>query len=153
MAKPVKYYVKDILEELSERFEDVVEPQFHDDGEPIRVVYTNGRPSADEDHTEFLVISISRSVYSHGPYQNAAIYFDIYVRNGQGGIERTWRLQEISDAICERFPIRSTFEEGRWSCVGWPKLVIQGDDQLGFTAWRLRCSLIVNTTDRYLISD
>jgi len=149
MAKPVKYYVSPILEALSESLADVCEEQTNEDDELLQTVYTGNRPSAVENHTEFLVISISRSVYSHGPYQNAAVYVDMYVRNGQGGIEKTWRLQELCDEICGRFPFKSE-ENERWS-VKDPKLVLSGDDQLGFTAWRLRGTLFVNTTDRYFV--
>lgn len=151
MAKNDRYYIKDILQGLEERFSDVCEAQENESGEQISTVYTNGRPSATDNHTEFLVISLSRSVYSHGPYQNAAIYIDIYARNGQGGIERTYRLQELLDAVTNKFPI--TTEDERWKATR-PKLVIRGDDSLGFSAWRVRARLFVNTTDRYsTISD
>ncbi len=157
MAKPVRYYVKDILEELCGLVEDVCEPQRDRAGDPLDTVYTNGRPSQTDNHSEFIVVSLSRSVYSHGTHQNAAVYMDIYVKNAQGGIEKTWRLQEICDELTERFPYyRSKYpedsKEKRWSMRS-PKLVLSGDDQLGFTAWRLRWSLSVNTTDRFAIID
>lgn len=156
MAKTEKYYVGPIIKELTELVTGVLEPQYGRDGAELNPVFSGCRPSTVENMSEFIVVSASRSVYSHGPYQNAAIYFDFFVRNGQGGIEMTYRLQEICDAITDLLPHFNVDEESgekRWS-VTRPKLVLQGNDSLGFTAWRLRARLFVNTTDRYAtISD
>lgn len=156
MARNEKYYVSDIKETIVNALSDVCEAQTDRSGDPMLSVYPGSRPSATDNHTEFLVVSLSRSVYSHGPYQNAAVYIDIFVRNGQGGIERTWRLQEICDELTSRFPFRRIDEESgltRWT-VTRPKLVLAGDDSLGFHVWRIRARLFVNTTDRYAtISD
>lgn len=156
MARNERYFVRDILETVVTAMSDVCEPQEDRSGDAMLSVYPGTRPSATDNHTEFLVVSLSRSVYSHGPYQNAAVYIDIFVRNGQGGIERTWRLQELCDKVTAKFPFVKEDEESgiaRWT-VTRPKLVLDGDDSLGFHVWRIRARLFVNTTDRYAtISD
>lgn len=154
MAKNVRYFVRDVLEFMYENLQGICEEQLNSDGEPLETVYTSHRPAVVENHSEFLVSYLSKSVYSHGPFQNAAAYVDIVVRNGQGGIERTYRLQEILDELCERFPMTKYDEEdaSKWRFImKEPRLVISGDDQLGFTVWRLRASVVVNTTDRYYL--
>lgn len=156
MAKNEKYYVKDIEETLVTALSDVCEPQTDRNGDAMLSVYPGTRPSATDNHTEFIVVSLSRSVYSHGPYQNAAVYIDIYVRNAQGGTEKSWRLQELYDEVTSRFPFKKVDEAtgiARWTATR-PKCVLVGDDSLGFHAWRVRARLFVNTTDRYAtISD
>ncbi|MCQ2245117.1 MAG: hypothetical protein MJZ32_12780 [Bacteroidaceae bacterium] len=148
MASKVKYYVSDILERICEAMNDICDTQIDENGEPMDSVYAGHRPSAVDNHSEMIVVSLSKSLYTHGPYQNAAVYIDIIVKNGQGGIERTYRLQELLDKVNDKFPIESSDDGMRWIAKN-PQLVISGDDQLGFTVWRLRGSLFVNLTDRY----
>lgn len=148
MAKRVQYFVASILEQICSELSDVCERQFDENEELLDTVYAGHRPSSTENHSEFLAVSLSKSLYTHGPYQNAAVYIDIIVKNGQGGIERTYRLQELLDKVNSKFPMFCNGNELRWNIKN-PQLVISGDDQLGFTVWRLRGSLFVNQTDRY----
>lgn len=138
----IKHYVKDVLAVLYEKFEDVFD-----------TIYLGHRPSAvSPQQREFLVISTGSSIYSHGPFQNASIHFEIFVKNRQGGIEATDRLQEYLDEIDARIPFDYYEKEGdanpRFKIVN-PQLAIRGDDNLGFTIWVVRARLLVNTTDRY----
>lgn len=156
MAKAEKYYAASVLEELSGILGGICEEQRSPDGRPIGTVYTS-RPSAVPNHKEFIVVSLSKSMYSHGPYQNAAVYMDIYVKNGQGGIARVNRLQQLTDSITELGSVvRSRYPEDapvkRWY-ITKPKMVLEGDDNLGFSVWRVRWKLFVNTTDKYYLEN
>ena len=148
MAKRQQYYIAYVLKQVYQDLQGICKPQREQNKKPLETVYVGHRPSATDNHSEFLVASLSKSVYSHGPYQNAAFYLDIVVKNKQGGIENTTRLQELLDEVNRKFPIKCKEDEIRW-IIKNPQLVISGDDQLGFTVWRLRGSLFINTVDRY----
>lgn len=146
------YYTAEVIESLCEVYmADICKAQGGKRGQKIRTVFPGNRPSAVGDGmSEFLVIRPSRSLGDHGAYQNASIYIDMYIRNKENGMQNTLRLKELTKAVLAKFkdgPITSG-EDGRWK-VGRPRVVFSGDDNRGFNVQMVRCTLFVNTTDRF----
>ncbi|MBQ0113671.1 MAG: hypothetical protein KBT03_11115 [Bacteroidales bacterium] len=144
MATKTKHYLGSVLKTLcTETFADVCD-----------FVIAGHRPSAVDEKKSFLVIRTSSSCYDHGPYQKASLYVDIYVKNLEGGIENTTKLQELLDVVDEKFPIIHKEENEsswRWQATR-PQLALSGDDSLGFTVWGVRALLLINTTDKFQLS-
>lgn len=143
----VRHYISEVLEELCTRvFADVCREQRDGSGSIIQSVFAGHRPSANKRLKEFLVVRTSSSIGEHNVYQQASLYVEIRVRNLEHGLENTRRLQQLLDAVEEKFPYMS--EDGRF-IIKNPVLVISGDDGLDFTQWTVRSSLQINTTDRF----
>lgn len=133
-----KHYIFDVLKwACTDVFADVCD-----------CVVAGHRPSAVEQHDEFVVIRTSSIIGEHNVYQQASIYIQIYVKNLEGGYENTDRLQELLNKVDEKFPIMS--EDKRISMKN-PVLQISGDDSLGYSVWLVRASLQFNTTDKFLL--
>lgn len=144
------YYIAEILGKLCT---DVVPSAFPDGtderfAELRRNIYAGHRPSAKPRVREFIVVKTSSNIGDHNVYQQASLYFDVHVRNLDGGLENTIRLQSIIDCISAIFPYVS--DDGRWVAKN-PSISLRGDDGLEFSVWRIRASLQINTTDRFAI--
>ena len=144
-----RHYIYGILKELCTCvFADVCERRKNRKGIVAQNVFAGHRPSAIEGMSEFLVIRTSPSIGEHGVYQQASLYVEIRVKNLEHGLENTKRLQELLDKVDGKFPYTSP--DKRFSIKN-PRLTIAGDDGLEFTAWLVRASLQINTTDRFAI--
>lgn len=144
MEKPTHRHITDALQMLALDVFDGI----------AQAVYVGNRPSAGKERDTFIVLRTSGRVGEHNVYQQLGLYVEIYVRNMQNGIPNLRKLQEIEDKVLEKFPL--TYEtpdylktsKWRWRATN-PLLQITGDDQLGFTAWLVRASLQINTSDRF----
>lgn len=145
------YYIGDVLNSLcNEHFADICKAQKDKRGKKIATTFPGNRPSAVGDGmTEFLVIKQSKAQGEHGAYQIASIYIQIFVKNLQNGIQDTKRMVALTKAVLDKFkdgPICSA--DGRWK-VSRPVVQFSGDDTLGFNGQLIRCTLFINTTDRF----
>lgn len=140
--RPARHHIAPILKELAlHTFDGIAD-----------MVCVGNRPSAQHERDTFIVIRTGSRIGEHGPWQQMALYVEIYVRNLQNGLPNIARLQELEEQVMEKFPFvmkdRRTPDVWRWEMTN-PLLTISGDDQLGFSAWLVRASLKVNTTDRF----
>lgn len=134
MAHMTKYYINDILEEICANVTDV-----------SRNVFPEHRPTATQKQMEdMVVVSLPVSWEDQNAYQKTTIRFELIARNRANGLAYTKRLQEMTDALISKF----TMKGYRYS-ITKPRMVMKGDDGLGFTIWFVQANLIVNTTDNY----
>lgn len=110
-------------------------------------VFVGSRPSAVPPNQQFLVVRASKNEDDQNVSIKRTLYIDVYVRDRQGGRERTDVLDDLTDKIIDKFPIIS--EDGKkWNAYR-PQHVISGDDQLGFHAWGIMAELHINTTEKF----
>ena len=134
MAHVTRYYISDILEEICANVTDVSEN-----------VFPEHRPSATQKQMDdMVVVSFPVSWNDQNAYQSTTMRFELIARNRANGMAYTKRLQEMTDTLMGKFPMTSA----RYS-VTKPRMVMKGDDGLGFTIWFVQANLIVNTTDSY----
>lgn len=91
-----------------------------------------------------IVVSLPIAIDDQNAWQKTTMRIEIFVRNRSSGISPTRELEQILNAVLEKFPIVSE----RYSVTN-PKIVLKGDDGLGFTVWNIQAKLLVNTTDSY----
>lgn len=107
-------------------------------------VYAIHRPTAaSEQMKDMVVVSLGSTVIDEGPYQTTDLRVDIVVRDKGQNISDMARLQEMSDAAFDLFPIN----EGRFRLTR-PRLMLKGSDGEGFTVWIVYANVVINTTDR-----
>lgn len=132
--KPQKYYISDVLKELSA----LVRPLTSN-------VFVENRPrAASEQIDDMIVVSLPYRIYNEGAWQHSSVRFEIIVKERQGGIPRVDKLQEILDSLTELFPITGT----RFVCTR-PFVALKGSDGVGWTIWNVQAKIKINTTDRY----
>lgn len=129
-----RYYISDILEDVCANVTDVSSN-----------VFPEHRPSTTQKQMEdMVVVSLPVSWEDQNAYQSTTMRFELMARNRANGVSYTKRLQEMTDMLMEKFPLKGI----RYS-VTKPRVVMKGDDGLGFTVWFVQARLIVNTTDSY----
>lgn len=129
-----RYYISDILEDVCANVTDVSSN-----------VFPEHRPSTTQKQMEdMVVVSLPVSWEDQNAYQSTTMRFELMARNRANGVSYTKRLQEMTDILMEKFPLKGI----RYS-VTKPRVVMKGDDGLGFTVWFVQAKLIVNTTDSY----
>lgn len=129
-----RYYISDILEDVCTNVTDVSSN-----------VFPEHRPSTTQKQMEdMVVVSLPVSWEDQNAYQSTTMRFELMARNRANGVSYTKRLQEMTDMLMEKFPLKGI----RYS-VTKPRVVMKGDDGLGFTVWFVQARLIVNTTDSY----
>lgn len=134
MAHITKHYISKILKDMCKRLSDVAER-----------VFPEHRPSALSKQTDnMIVVSLPIAIDDQNAWQKTTMRIEIFVRNRSSGISPTRELEQILNAVLEKFPIVSE----RYSVTN-PKIVLKGDDGLGFTVWNIQAKLLVNTTDSY----
>lgn len=134
MAHVTRYYISDILEEVCTSVTDV-----------SGNVYPEHRPGAVQEQMEdMVVVSLPVSWNDQNAWQSTTMRFELMARNRANGVAYTRRLQEMTDTLMAKFPIK-----GERFSVTKPRVVMKGDDGLGFTVWFVQAKLIVNTTDSY----
>lgn len=134
MAHVTRYYISDILEDVCTNVTDVSSN-----------VFPEHRPSTTQKQMEdMVVVSLPVSWEDQNAYQSTTMRFELMARNRANGVSYTKRLQEMTDMLMEKFPLKGI----RYS-VTKPRVVMKGDDGLGFTVWFVQARLIVNTTDSY----
>lgn len=134
MAHVTRYYISDILEDVCANVTDV-----------SRNVFPEHRPSTTQKQMEdMVVVSLPVLWDDQNAYQSTTMRFELMARNRANGVSYTKRLQEMTDILMEKFPLKGV----RYS-VTKPRVVMKGDDGLGFTVWFVQARLIVNTTDSY----
>lgn len=134
MAHVTRYYINDILEDVCTNVTDV-----------SGNVFPEHRPSTTQKQMEdMVVVSLPVSWDDQNAYQSTTMRFELMARNRANGVSYTKRLQEMTDTLMEKFPLKGI----RYS-VTKPRVIMKGDDGLGFTVWFVQAKLIVNTTDSY----
>lgn len=137
-----KYFIAEILSELCKELKGIA-----------GAVMAGNRPSAGREKDTFIVVRTSSNIGDHWVYQQMSIYVQVFVRNLQNGLPDIVKLQKLTDEVSRHFPYTS-MDKDRPNVWKWkantPTLQITGDDNLGFSAWLLRSSAQVNTTDRFV---
>lgn len=135
--KPIKYYISDILKSLCSKIESLG---------ICDSVYAEHRPTGHGEQSDrMVVISIPTGIEDNSAYQKARVNFHIIVRDRDGGVSATDKLQEMLDGVVGIIPVT----EKRYTLTN-PNLIFKGSDELGFTVWVLSASLVINTTDRLI---
>lgn len=106
---------------------------------PNRFITT--RPNAvGEQMEEFLLIRLPQAIYDQGDtYQTSRGQIVVFARDIQGGLENTFRLEEIQQAVMGLFPI----VEKRYSATD-PILLNGGSDGAGFHSLIIQFSITIN---------
>ncbi len=134
MAHIQKYYVSDILKEVCSMM-----------GGITKNVFPDHRPSAKgEQMDELIVVSIPSELQEQNAWQKGILRIELIARDKGNGYANIVRLDKMLKAVTEKFPITTE----RFSVTS-PRLIMKGDDGLGFTIWNIQTKLIVNTTDSY----
>lgn len=134
MAHIQKYYISEVLKEVCNRMKPIT-----------GAVFPSHRPSAvNEQMGEMIVVSIPGELDEQNAWQRGYLWIEIMVRNKAKGIADMTKLENMLNAVTETLPIVTD----RFSAIR-PKLILKGDDGLGFTRWMVRATLIINTTDSY----
>ena len=93
---------------------------------PNRFITT--RPNAvGEQMQEFLLIAINNIEDTADTYQLTRGKISIFVRDVQGGLENTFRLNQLQEAVTALFPIVTEHFHGKR-----PRLLAGGSDGAGF---------------------
>lgn len=130
----VRYYAKDLFQlvynTLSELGSDAV--------------YIGNRPNlTDVRHDSFFVVSIPYGFEDLKVLQKSIVRIELFVRCKRGGIENLALLQDLCEALTDKFPIA----DGR-TTIHHPELALKGNDVTGFSAWVIQATADINTTDR-----
>lgn len=134
MAHIQRYYLSEILKDVCGRLNNIT-----------GAVFPDHRPAAkNEQMDELIVVSIPSMLEEQNAWQKGVIRIELMVRDRKNGYANIVRLDEILKAVSEKFPIVTP----RFSATK-PRLIIKGDDGLGFTIWNIQAKLVVNTTDNY----
>ena len=106
---------------------------------PNRFITT--RPNAvGEQMEEFLLIRIPQPMRDQGDtYQSTYGQINVFVRDLQGGLENTFRLEELQQAVMALFPIVAE----RFSAID-PILLNGGADGAGFHSLIIQFSITIN---------
>ena len=140
MTEPT-YIIAEMMKELCTELKGIAEG-----------IMAGNRPSAGKEKDSFIVVRTSSNIGDHWAYQQMSVYVQIFVRNLQGGLPDYVKLERLSKKVIEHFPYVS-YDKKHTNIWKWkastPTLQITGDDNLGFSAWLLRSSAQVNTTDRF----
>ena len=105
---------------------------------PNRFITT--RPSStDKSMQEFLLIRLPQGIRDRGDtYQSARAQIAVFVRDVQGGLENTLRLEEIQQSVMELFPIVTELFHGKS-----PMLLDGGTDGAGFHSVIIQFSITI----------
>lgn len=105
---------------------------------PNRFITT--RPSStDKSMQEFLLIRLPLGIKDRGDtYQNARGQIVVFVRDVQGGLENSLRLEHIQEDIIELFPIVTELFHGKS-----PILLDGGSDGAGFHSLIIQFSITI----------
>lgn len=106
---------------------------------PNRFITT--RPNAvSEQMKEFLLIRLPQTIYDQGDtYQSTYGQINVFVRDLQGGLENTFQLEDMQQAVMALFPI----VEKRFSATD-PILLNGGSDGAGFHSLIIQFSITIN---------
>ena len=106
---------------------------------PNRFITT--RPNAvGEQMEEFLLIRLPQPMRDQGDtYQSTYGQINVFVRDLQGGLENTFRLEELQQAVMALFPIVAE----RFSAID-PILLNGGADGAGFHSLIIQFSITIN---------
>lgn len=108
---------KEILQSLYELTADISEYRF-----------ITSRPNAtDKSMQEFLIISLNEIRNSADTYQLTRGRITVFVRDVQGGLENTFTLEKMQEAVTALFPIRTPLY-----LATRPVLLPGGSDGAGF---------------------
>lgn len=88
---------------------------------------TNRPPATGEQMDEFLLISLDTINNIADTYQLTRGKIAVFARDIQGGLENTFMLELMQDAVCSLFPIRSDLY-----LATHPRLLPGGSDGAGF---------------------
>lgn len=89
---------KDVLQSLYDLTADIIADRF-----------ITTRPNAtDKSMQEFLLISLNEIRNTADTYQLTRGRISVFVRDVQGGLENTFRLEELQEAVTALFPISTT---------------------------------------------
>lgn len=129
-------HTNNILQDMLARLKEVCPKSF-----------VGNRPIASkEENKEFLVLSNPYSVRDKGAYQSTYFRIEIYVKTKSQDVPNMARLEAISNAILDLFPMSA---DNKRYVAHKPYLTLQGNDGMGYTVWYLQGSLMVNTVDSY----
>lgn len=118
-----------VLQSLDELTADITEKR-----------YVTTRPSAvSEQMKEFLLLRIPQTIYDRGDtYQTTKGQIVIFVRDIDGGLENTYRLEQLQQAVTDLFPIvTDTYHARR------PILLAGGSDGAGFHTLIIQFSITI----------
>ena len=105
---------------------------------PNRFITTRP-PTAPEHMQDFLLIRLPQGIRDRGDtYQNARGQIVVFVRDVQGGLENTLRLEEIQQSVMELFPIVTERLHGKV-----PILLDGGTDGAGFHSLIIQFSITI----------
>ncbi|EJW95615.1 hypothetical protein EVA_16297 [gut metagenome] len=93
---------------------------------------------------ELIVVSIPGEIDEQYAWQRCYLNVELMVRNKAKGLADMTKLEGMLNAVNEIFPMVTK----RFSATS-PRLLLKGDDGLGFTRWMIRARLVINTTDSY----
>lgn len=103
-------------------------------------VYTSSRPNATEDMDKFIIVRLSQGISPYADTHNTAYgQFVCYVRDRQGGIENTGKMDSLIDGLSALFP----FNDSLMSCNDTPKLLVTKSDGMGFHATVMQFKLVI----------
>lgn len=126
----IVYPRMEVLQSLYELTADII---------PNRFITT--RPNAvGEQMEEFLLIRLPQPMRDQGDtYQSTYGQINVFVRDLQGGLENTFRLEELQQAVMALFPIVAE----RFSAID-PILLNGGADGAGFHSLIIQFSITIN---------
>lgn len=134
MSHIQKYHISEVLKEVCNRMKPIT-----------GAVFPDHRPSAvNEQMSEMIVVSVPGELDEQHAWQKGYLRIEIMVRNKAKGIADMQKLDKMLNAVAETFPVVTK----RFSATS-PRLLLKGDDGLGFTRWMIRARLVINTTDSY----
>lgn len=132
--KPIKFYSKEILEEVYNRLSVVSDN-----------VFVEHRPlAAPKQMNDLVVASIPYGFRDKNVMQTALLRVELVVRNKENGIVNVEKLQSMLDDFLGILPIKTDR-----LFIFSPTLALRGDDGAGFTIWCVHCNVEINTLDRY----
>lgn len=100
---------------------------------------TTRPPSAPEHMQDFLLIRLPQGIRDRGDtYQKAWAQIAVFVRDVQGGLENTLRLDEIQQSVMDLFPIVTELFHGKN-----PILLDGGTDGAGFHSVIIHFSITI----------
>ena len=109
---------KEVLQSLYELTADITSNRF----------ITTRPSSTDKSMQEFLLIRVPQPIRDRGDtYQSTKGQISVFVRDVQGGLENTFRLEELQQAVMELFPIVADHYHAKM-----PVLLPGGSDGVGF---------------------
>ena len=129
--RKVKFQRASILRELTELVAGIGDNN----------VFCHDRPTAKMPGMEkFVVVRLPQGVRSASAIHSTSYcQIVVFAKDNDGGLEDTLTLEEMSDSVCELFPIVTPL----FSATE-PKLLNGGNDGLGFHALIIQAKLIIH---------